>query len=74
MTPLLSGKNKLAEKISECLKMMKHLWLYPFIFGIMAAAILGCTIRIGWMLYTAKEDRVHAGAQFVMEVESLAQI
>lgn len=54
--------------------MMKRLWIYPLVFAVMIAAILGCTIRIGWMLHAANDSRVHAGAQFVMEVENLAQI
>ena len=70
----LSGKNESAEKTPERLKMMKHLWLYPLVFAVMIAAVLGCMIRIGYLLHTAKDSRVHAGAQFVMEVERLAQI
>ena len=54
--------------------MMKHLWLYPLIFGIMLAGILGCMIRIGWMLWEMNEGRVHTGAQLVMEAVEYAQI
>lgn len=54
--------------------MMKHLWLYPLVFGVMIAAVLCCMLRIGWMLYEINESRAFTGAQLVWEVKSYAQV
>lgn len=74
MAVLFLGRITPKIETSEVFKMMKHLWLYPLIFAVMIAAILGCMIRIGCLLYQAHENRARIGVELVWEAEHHAAV
>lgn len=54
--------------------MMKQLWLYPLILGLMVALILCCAVRIGYALYEHAQPQIYANAQLVWEEAYHAEV
>lgn len=75
MTRPQLGKTSCANKIDEELKkMMKQLWLYPLIFGLMIALILFCAVHIAYALYEHSQPQIYANAQLVWKEAYHAEV